>query len=83
MDVKIFYIRYHARRKPATFVPLSRDGMSGGYDRTSSPRFNSLLEPPDEREPLLKPLHPRVFGVYDPEQFRRALADLMQELKRL
>jgi hypothetical protein len=37
-------------------------------------------EPPDALEPLLKPLQPRVFDVYNPEQFRKALANLMKEI---
>jgi hypothetical protein len=31
----------------------------------------------------VKPLDPRVFDVYTPEQFRKALGTLIQEISRL
>jgi len=32
---------------------------------------------------LLKPLQPRLFDIYSPEQFRKILANLMDEMGRL
>jgi hypothetical protein len=43
----------------------------------------AVQEPLDQLEPLLKPLQPRVFDVYDPGQFRKALAEIMKEIGRM
>ena len=60
-DVTVIYIRYHLR--PAVFV-----------DPTGRPRRTYTTGVEDELAPLLKPLAPRIFDVATPEQFRRALA---------
>jgi len=79
---KIFYIRYHALPVRA---PLVSPFEGLGNRRFGYPPQQRALHPesPDQLEPLLKSLQPRVFDVYDPEQFRRALSDLMKELARL
>jgi hypothetical protein len=83
---KIFYIRYHALpvREPVASPFGGRGGNRRfGYPPQQQQRGTSGREGPDQLEPLLKPLQPRVFDVYDPEQFRKALADVMKELERL
>ena len=37
----------------------------------------------DSLQPLLKPLQPRLFDVYSPDQFRKALSSLLDEIARL
>src|SRR5262249_52613593 len=75
---KVFYFRFH----PPTMV---RRDLTGGF-RPARPRALNepagllVQDPPDSLEPLLKPIRPRVFEVYNPEQFRKALAELMKEL---
>jgi len=39
--------------------------------------------PYDSLASLLKPLQPRVFEVYTPDQFRKALSSLLEEIARL
>jgi len=78
---KVFYIRYHAE-PPVTSVgaPLPiRPNRRGGLPRAGLP----AQEPPDELGSLLKPLRARVFDVRNPEDFRRALAELMKDIERM
>jgi hypothetical protein len=37
----------------------------------------------DSLQPLLKPLQPRLYDVYSPEQFRKALSSLLDEIAKL
>jgi len=78
---KVFYIRYHAE-PPVTSVgaPLPiRPNRRGGLPRAGLP----AQEPPDELGSLLKPLRARVFDVRNPEDFRRALAELIKDIERM
>jgi hypothetical protein len=74
-ESKIYYFRYHLLPPPQ--VPMIRT------------RRNLPLVPPRIQEPLdalvslLKPLRPRVFDIYNPEQFRKALAAMLDEISRL
>jgi hypothetical protein len=68
-DVKVIYIRYQPRQ-PSSF---NSDGR---------PRRNYILGP-DELEPLLRPLEPRLFDVATPEQFRKSLALILDEIAKL
>ena len=63
-----------------TFDTRSRNGR-----RTlpGTPRSQVPDEAFDSLEPLLKPLQPRLFEVYTPEQFRKALASMLEEIARL
>ena len=81
---KLFYIRFHAIPLPAPEPPLL-DPMRAG--RRNAPILSApqLLpqEPLDALANLVKPLQPRLFDVYTPEQFRKALAALIEEVSRL
>ena len=68
-DVKVIYIRYQP-------LPPSNFNLEG------RPRRNYALGP-DELEPLLKPLEPRLFEVSTPQQFRKALALILGEIAKL
>jgi hypothetical protein len=81
-ECRVFYIRYHPppmRMAVASSQALHgrRRGLAG-----SEPAF-AVQEPIDALEPLLKPLQPRVFEVYDPGHFRKALAEVMKEIGRM
>jgi hypothetical protein len=67
--VKVIYIRYEPRA-PTTFGP------DGRQRRSYSPGA-------DELAPLLKSLEPHLFNVATPEQFRRTLALILDEVAKL
>lgn len=78
----LYYVRYHLppERAPLGFEPLSRMGRRGygGMPQPAGP-----AEAFDSLQPLLKPLQPRLFDVYSPDQFRKALSTLLEEIARL
>lgn len=78
----LYYVRYHLppERMPLGFEAFSRMGR----------RYpGSMQQPPaqpeafDSLQPLLKPLQTRLYDVYTPEQFRKALGSLLGEIARL
>jgi hypothetical protein len=82
-DRKLFYIRYHSL-PPPQFDPASVDPLRGGRRSvTGFPQRPVALEPLDALLSLVKPLQPRVFDVYTPEQFRKALGALLDEISKL
>ena len=78
----LYYVRYHLppERMPLGFEAFSRMGRRypAGMQQPAGPpeAFDSL-------QPLLKPLQPRLYDVYSPEQFRKALSSLLDEIARL
>ena len=75
---KVYYLRYH--------LPPVRPPLGPMFDPSRSGRRNASGGPPeayDSLAPLLKPLQPRMFDIYTPEQFRKALASLLEEIARL
>jgi hypothetical protein len=83
LEGRVFYLRYHPTpvRAPAVVSSRAYEGRRRGIS-TLEPGF-AVQEPLDQLEPLLKPLQPRVFDVYDPGQFRKALAEIMKEIGRM
>lgn len=82
---RVFYIRYHAAPRSAPTagqIPI-RPNSKRSRGLPEPPPELVLQEPLDRLGPLLKPLQPRVFDVYNSEQFRRALADLMKEIAQM
>ncbi|HSR06563.1 MAG TPA: hypothetical protein VLM42_05390, partial [Bryobacteraceae bacterium] len=84
-NTKVYYIRYHMAPDRPTIGDLfdapglrGRRGIGGAGQAPQS-----ALEPFDSLAPLLKPLQPRLFEVYEPEQFRKVLGSLLEELGRL
>jgi hypothetical protein len=49
----------------------------------SQPGRGPLLEPDDSLARTLKPLQPHLFDVYTPAEFRKALANMLDEISRL
>jgi len=79
---KVFYVRYHP--PPLRMAVASSQAYLGrrrGFGQSQTQM--EVQEPLDALEPLLKPLAPRVFEVYDAGQFRKALAELMKEIGRM
>jgi hypothetical protein len=77
----LYYVRYHLppERMPLGFEAMSRMGRRypGSMQPAAQPEaFDSL-------QPLLKPLQTRLYDVYSPEQFRKALSSLLGEIARL
>ena len=77
----LYFVRYHLlpERAPLGYEPFARTRRGyGGMQPPAGPdeAFDSL-------QPLLKPLQPRLYDVYTPEQFRKALSSLLDEIARL
>lgn len=71
-ECKMFYFRLHMVPPPQ--LPLLR------ARRNLPPRFQ---EPLDSLVNLIKPLRPRLFDIYNPDQFRKALNTMLEEIARL
>jgi hypothetical protein len=81
---KLFYIRYHSPAPKPEFRPTYEVPRYGRRQiPVELPRAPVLAEPIDELERTIKPLDPRVFDVYTPDQFRKALGTLIEEISRL
>jgi hypothetical protein len=88
---KLFYIRYHSPAPRPEFRTVFDDPRpEPRYGRRQSPLTLPRpaprpvpSEPIDELQRTVKPLDPRVFDVYTPEQFRKALGTLLQEIAKL
>ncbi len=74
---RVFYIRYRQ--------PLRMQLAYSAIGSTNAPVGQLTLRPPpmDDLLPLIKPLGPRYFDVYKPEDFRKAMAEIMREIARL
>jgi hypothetical protein len=79
-DCRIFYIRYHSRpmRPLAPLLPSSASGR-----RSLPPTRSASGAEMDYLEQTLKPLKPRLFDVYSPQQFRKMLGSLLDEISRM
>ena len=84
-NTKVYYLRYHVPPERMTLPPLfdnpsarSRRGFPGSAPSPAAP-----AEPFDSLASLLKPLQPRLFDIYSPEQFRKILGSLLDEIGRL
>jgi hypothetical protein len=84
-NTKVYYLRYH--------VPPERPALPSVFDNPGSrgrrgfpggpPALTTPPEPFDSLGSLLKPLQPRVFDIYAPDQFRKILGSLLEEIGRL
>ena len=81
---KIFYIRYHSMlpRPVPPSNPFDRP-VRGRRSVPLAPPSPAPTEPLDSLEGTLKPLQPRLFDVTTPEQFRKALGALLDEISRI
>ena len=84
-NTRIYYFRYHAppvRLTPTEAFERSTRGRRGRNDPLGVPLVQQN-ESVDSLANTLKPLHPRLFDIYSPEQFRKALSVVMDEVSRL
>jgi len=88
-DLRVFYFRYPAsieradRRERPMYGGYGRHGgggMPGGWRR---PGYGGREMEIDQLAPTLKPLAPQVHDIESPEQFRKALAEMMDEIARM
>lgn len=79
----LYFVRYHLppERMPLGFESLSRMGRRNYPGSMQQPAAQP--EAFDSLQPLLKPLQPRLYDVFSPDQFRKALSSLLDEIARL
>jgi len=89
-NCRVFYIRYHAYapvvlpRMPEDFgTPrgLARSRRAGSPSPV--PPGAGAHEPADSLERTLRPLQPQLFDVVTPEEFRKALGKMLEEISRM
>lgn len=80
-QAKVYYFRFHPLpvHRPVEEFPRRGAGRRRGGAGLQGAGMLAQ-EPPDSLAGLLKPLQPRIYDIYTPDQFRKALADLMKEL---
>jgi hypothetical protein len=81
-DCRVFYFRFHAVQPRLAHSPFPEGGRRHRLD-TSIPMEVHRQQMPDQLASTLKPLAPRVVDIYQPEQFRKALAAMLAEVGRL
>lgn len=79
----LYFVRYHLppERAPLGYEPMQRMGRRGYPGNMPPP--TGPPEAFDSLQGVLKPLQPRLFDVYSPDQFRKALSTLLDEIGRL
>ena len=85
---RVFYLRYHApseRKNPAMMNPYENERPIGGFGRRRGPLQGPGPVNPqlDQLANTLKPLSPHIFNIDTPEDFRKALATMLEEVARL
>ena len=84
-NTKVYYFRYHLPPERLA-LPSMFDNPTGRGRRGfpgNAPAPVAPAEPFDSLASLLKPLQPRLFDIYSPEQFRKILSSLLDEMGRL
>jgi hypothetical protein len=82
-EAEVFYIRYHSI-PPLQITDPFAEGLRhrrSGISQTG--RAAISYEPLDSLERTLKPLQPHLFDVETPEQFRKTLRSIFDEISRL
>ena len=83
-DVRVFYVRYHAytarvaMTSPAARNPALREPFGSDVVFLPAPAGSQ----DDHLVPLLKPIRPEVFDVLNPDQFRKAVGSIVDEVSR-
>ncbi len=81
---RIFYIRYHTT-PPRDRTPVSEEVRYNRRMMQGPPAiaWDPYSEPVDALERTVKTLHPRVFDVYTPDDFRKTIRELMDEIAKM
>lgn len=82
-DAEVFYIRYHSLPERAPINPFEQEQRRGRRGPMSQPGRGPMTEPDDSLARTLKPLQPRLFDVYTPAEFRKALANMLDQISSL
>lgn len=83
-DAEVFYFRVHSLPERPPIDPFLQDQRRGRRGPLSQqPGRGPMTEPDDSLERTLKPLQPHLFDVYTPAEFRKALANMLDEISRL
>ena len=87
-NTHIYYVRYHqppVRLTPGESFDRSVRGRRSRYDPfgTPSPVVTQQNESIDSLANTVKPLHAHLFDVYTPEDFRKALSTMLDEISKL
>jgi hypothetical protein len=83
-EAEIFYIRYHWLPERQNINPFQQDPRRARRgSMMQQPGRGPLVEPIDSLERTLKPLQPRLFDVYTPVEFRKALATMLDQISNL
>ena len=88
--VELYYLRFHALPRPhqATMAPSTRSrgfggGRGMGFPPSQDPRMRRPQMPDeDSLADTLKPLAPHLFDIRTPDDLRRALAAMLEEIAR-
>ncbi len=85
---RVFYLRYHAppeKKNPAMTNPYENARPIGGFGRRRGPlQAPGAVNPQlDQLANTLKPLSPHIFNIDTPEDFRKALATMLEEVAHL
>ena len=84
-NTHIYYLRYHSplvHPTPAESFERPIRGRRGRNDPLAAPPLTQS-ESLDSLANTIKPLHPHLFDIYTPEQFRKALGTVLDEISRL
>jgi hypothetical protein len=82
-NAEVFYIRYHSLPERVPINPFEQEQRRGRRSPVSQAGRGPMTEPDDSLERTLKPLQPHLFDVYTPAEFRKALANMLDEISRL
>jgi hypothetical protein len=82
-NAKIYYIRYHLPPERVALPSMLDPAVVRGRRNVPAMVPPAAVEPFDSLGSLLKPVQPRVFEVYTPEQFRKTLGTLLEEISRV
>ncbi|HWY47297.1 MAG TPA: hypothetical protein VNX70_07930 [Bryobacteraceae bacterium] len=82
-DAEVFYFRYHSLPERQPINPFEQEQRRMRRSPMSQPGRGPTTEPVDSLEHTLKPLQPHLYDVYTPAEFRKALANMFEELSKL
>ena len=84
---RVFYIRYQTFAGRPSFTPPMYSASAGRQSPLDSERLphGGVTRPglPDQLAQTVKPLHPRLFDVFTPLDFRNAIAAILREISAI
>jgi len=80
-ECRVYYFRFHSPRVARTPPPAMI--FPGRRSRSGRPGWEGPSQPSDQLAGTLKPLSPRIFDIESPDQFRKALSRMLDEIASL